>query len=101
MGWNARLTSGIIARQQDGVRFFDMDLHSIEELWLDGLEQASIRRDRCLGFIEFIQYETARAIPTGVEKTGEYIGWTNGEVEFVLGITCERHSFHPKSRVRK
>ena len=94
------MKSGVIVRQRDGVRFCDVDLHSIAEMWLDELERVSIRREGCPGFVEFIQFETARATLSGAEKTGEYIGWTNGEVEFVLGITKERHTFHPQSRCK-
>jgi len=101
MGWNARLTSGIIVRQDDGVSFLSVDLHSIEEMWLDGLERVSIHRKCCPGFVEFVQYETACVSAAGNEKTGEYIGWTDGQVEFVIGRTRERHSFHPASRVRR
>jgi len=97
MGWNARLRSGIIVRQENGTRFRDVDLYEIEEMWLDGLETAPIDRRRCPGFLEFIQYETGCVTARGAEKTGEFIGWTDGEAEYVTGITTERHRFHPQS----
>ena len=100
MGWNARLSSGLVLRQRDGVRFADIDLQEIREMWLDGLERASILSKLCPGFVEFVQFETALAEPHGPKKVGEYIGWTNGEEEIILGITKEKHSFHPQSRLK-
>jgi len=100
MGWNARLSSGIIVCQRDGITFADVDLHDIQEMWLDGLENASIHRKLCPGFIEFVQFEEAHAMPEGPKKMGEFIGWTNGKVEFILGITKEKHNYHPKSRLK-
>lgn len=100
MGWNARLSSGIIIRQREGIKFADVDLDDVQEMWLDGLEKASIHRKFCPGFIEFLQFEVAQAMPDGPKKIGEFIGWTNGKVEFILGITKEKHNFHPKSRLK-
>ncbi|KPK91121.1 hypothetical protein AMJ80_07665 [bacterium SM23_31] len=100
MGWNARLSSGIIIRQQDSVAFGEVDLHDIQEMWLDGLERASIHRKLCPDFIEFVQFEVAQAMQDGPKKIGEFIGWTNGKVEFILGITKEKHNFHPGSRLK-
>lgn len=100
MGWNARLKSGLVFRQNDGIRFIDLRLHEIEEMWLDGLEKASISRKNCPGFAEFIQYETALMTGVNTEKTGEFIGWTNGDVEFVLGVSSEKHNNHPESKIR-
>lgn len=100
MGWNARLSSGLVLRQQDGINFSDTGLHSITELWLDGLEKTSIHKDLCPGFVEFIQFETAVIIGRSTKKTGEFIGWTNGKKEFVMGVTTEKHNYHPESRLK-
>lgn len=101
MGWNARYKSGIIVRQKDGILFGDTDLHFIEEMWLDGLEKAAINRRQCPGFIEFIQFESAEVNEYGVKKTGEFIGWTDGTAEFIIGISLENHCNHPSSRLNK
>ncbi|MFC1493491.1 hypothetical protein ACFL6O_05970 [candidate division KSB1 bacterium] len=100
MGWNARLRSGIIIRQRDGMNFTETDLHNIKEMWLDSMDNIVINRNFCPGFIEFVQFETAYAKPTGCEKQGQFIGWTNGETEYIIGLTKERHSFHPDSKVK-
>ncbi|MCH7783546.1 hypothetical protein IID62_10835 [candidate division KSB1 bacterium] len=100
MGWNARLSSGLVLRQRDGVNFSDVDLHNIRELWLDGLEKTSLHKGFCPGFVEFIQFETALIKGNSTQKTGEFIGWTNGTKEFVMGITTEKHNFHPESRLK-
>ena len=100
MGWNARLSSGLVLRQRDGVNFSDVDLHNIRELWLDGLEKTSLHKGFCPGFVEFIQFETALINGNSTQKTGEFIGWTNGTKEFVMGITTEKHNFHPESRLK-
>ena len=100
MGWNARLRSGIIVRQRDGIKFTETDLHNIEEMWLDGMECVVINRSFCPGFVEFVQFETAQATPTGCEKQGQFIGWTNGDMEYIIGSTIERHNFHPESKFK-
>ena len=100
MGWNVRMSSGLVLRQRDGINFPDVDLHSIMELWLDGLEKASIHKKMCPGFVEFLQFETAMTSGNIPQKTGEYIGWTNGKVEYILGVTVEKHNYHPKSRMK-
>jgi len=97
MGWNARLNSGIVVRQSDGVKFSDVNIHAIEEMWIDDLENIRIHRQYCPGFVEFVQYEVACVTQRGPEKVAEFIGWTNGDVEFVFGITREKHNFHPQS----
>ncbi|MFC1555119.1 hypothetical protein ACFL7D_10820 [candidate division KSB1 bacterium] len=101
MGWNAKFRSGIIVRQQDGIIFSKIDLNEIQEMWLDGLEKISIDRIFCPGFIEFVQFETAITSNKGSRKIGEYIGWTNGESEFIIGITKEKHNFHPQSSLKE
>ena len=101
MSWNARLRSGVVIRQRDNVSFFDVDLYSIEEMWLDGLENAAINRRFCPGFKEFIQFNVAYITPQGARMAGEFIGWTNGEKEFVIGVTDENHSFHPDSKCKR
>lgn len=100
MGWNARIVSGDVISECEVVKFRDIPLHDIEEMWLDGLENLKMKKDECVGFVEFVQFGTAGARPDGVVKLGEYIGWTNGEYEFVIGISLERHSFHPETKCK-
>lgn len=100
MGWNARMKSGGIYRQRDGRRFTEIDLHEIEEMWLDGLEGVSIDRRFCPGFREFVCFETGAAGPAGQTKLAEFIGWTDGAVEYLVGRSAERHAFHPHSAFR-
>lgn len=98
MGWNARYKSGIIVRQADGLKFNDSDLHTIEEMWLDGLERAAINRKYCPGFVEFVHFESAEVVNYGIKKTGEFIGWSDGDTEYLVGISIEKHIGHPDSR---
>ncbi len=100
MGWNVRLRSGIITRQADGSRFTDIDLHNIDEMWLDGMENIVINKMYCPGFVEFVQFETACTVPEGCEKQGQFIGWTDGRLEYLVGYTKEMHCFHPESKVK-
>ncbi|MFC1556149.1 hypothetical protein ACFL67_03610 [candidate division KSB1 bacterium] len=100
MGWNARMRSGIILRQADGLAFTETDLHSIEEMWLDGLEKLAINSRFCPGFVEFVYFATAVASDVVPEQVAEFIGWTDGDREYVIGISREKHVFHPQSRMK-
>ncbi len=97
MGWNARLSSGVVIRQADGVRFNSLNLLDIEEMWLDGMGNLSFDKKYCRGFVEFLQYEVGRATAGSQNKIGEFIGWSDGTSEYVMGISLEKHSFHPQS----
>ena len=108
MGWIAKLYSGDIVREDDNVRWDDIDIHLIESLWIDGFEEYKIFRKNKKDFMEFIQFKTA-----AVNISGEFfiesrcIGWTDGQQEFIIRIdernkniseeVIKRIHFHPYS----
>ncbi len=94
------MRSGVILRQEAGFSFKDIELHNIEEMWLDGLENVTLNRRICPGFSEFIFFESAVVSGDELKKVAEFIGWTNGQTEFLAGISREKHCFHPQSRLK-
>ena len=110
MGWIAKLYSGEIVREDDNVKWDDVDIHLIESLWIDGFEKYKISRDNKKNFIEFVQFKTA-----AMDNKGNFyiesrcIGWSDGEREFLLKINEKSHKvlteiikrihFHPFSKL--
>jgi len=108
MRWIAKLYSGEIIREDDNVKWDEMDIHLIESLWIDGFENYKISRRNIKNFMEFVQFKTA-----GMDNRGNFfvesrcIGWSDGKSEFLLRIneknhkvsmeTIKRVHFHPLS----
>jgi len=108
MGWVTRLCTGEIIREDERMSWNSINIHSIEELWIEGWEGYKIRRRYRPGFLEFVQFKTAVLDNSGLLcKENQCIGWTNGIHEFLYRVNLKnkkvtieiirRIHFHPLS----
>ena len=93
---------------ENNLSWDDVDIHLIENLWLDGFERYKISRKNVKNFLEFVQFKTAAMYNKGnfyIES--RCIGWSDGEREYLLRINEKSHKvtkdmikrvhFHPLS----
>ncbi len=100
MGWNAKMESGIVLRQSNGLKFTDLKIDQIEVMWLDNLENIQLNKYFCPGFVEFVQFETAEADLVGVNTIAQFIGYSDGDLEYLIGMSKEKHNFHPETKIK-
>ena len=94
MGWNAIDKKGRLYFESGKYSWNELDIDSIEMVWLDALPFLRIHRN-IKNFKHFIHYYEFCSENGLMKVEGEFIGWTDGEKEYVVGMSYKNHP-HPR-----
>jgi len=96
MGWNAIDKDGRLYFEGGKYSWNELDIDSIELVWLDALPFMRIHRN-IKNFKHFIHYYELRSDGGIMHTEAEFIGWTDGKKEYVIGISNKKHP-HPRHK---
>ena len=108
IGWAALMQDGRCLREKDGLRWDEIDIHTIQKLWLETFESCALERSTYSRLLEFVQYKTGAVGVGGVTAfESQCVGWTDGVHEMIYRVSPgsravrieihPRNHFHPKS----
>jgi len=95
MGWNAIDEQGRLFFEGGKYSWNELDIDNIKMVWLDALPFLKIHRN-IKNFKHFVHYYEFYSENGVVKVEGEFIGWSDGLKEFVIGLSHKKHP-HPRS----
>ena len=95
MGWNAIDKDGRLYFEGGKYSWNELEMDRIEMVWLDEIPFLKLHR-KIKNLRYFVHYYEFCTENGRLKIEGQYIGWSDGKKEYVVGISHKKHP-HPRS----